>query len=297
MTKDKLLLLGIILIFNLSCSNDDEGVNEIETTDNFYIENYYGFYAQYDVLYIPDPNFSNLVKFEYDTNDRIIKRIGDIVNFSFGGGSVHDSLYTELVYYNNKVHMEKKIAPFGGYSAIEGNETTITFDDNNRMIQKITFEEYSNPQIDTTHYTYANDKLISYLKTSNSTNQGSNWEFRNFEESNLYYTNENLDSIVTIYSYKPNFEDYTVLQRKETKIFNSYDNAQNPFRKLKIFNETFNRSLSKNNFTEYRKTSNYYNYPNNDFYLTPTLSETYEDFFQNWSFAYDENGEWIYNDF
>jgi len=301
MTKNKLLFFGIILIFNLSCSNDDSEMEEIITTDNFNIENYHGIYAQYAFnLSLNFPDYGdNLIKFEYDNQNRIIKRIGNVLvaNPASGiGGVLHDSLYSDLVYLDNKIYIEKKIAPFGGLSAVPENGTTITLN-NNRMIQKITYEEYNDPQIDTTSYTYANDKLISYIKTSNNTTQGSNWEFRNFEESNLYYTNGNLDSIVTIHSYKPNFTEYTVLQKKETKIFSGYDNVQNPFRKLQVFKETFNRSLSKNNFTEYKKTSNYYNYPNNDFYQTPTISETYNDNFQDWNFAYDENGEWIYNEF
>lgn len=301
MKKNKLLILGIILLFNLSCSNDDIETNEIETIDNFKIEQYHAFYAQYDVQYLPDPNFSNLVKFEYDTDNRIKKRIGDIVNFSFGGGSVHDSLYTELVYNNNKVHMEKKIAPFGGYSEVAGNESTITFDVNNRMIQKITFKEYNYPQIDTTHYNYeTNGKLISYLKTSNyhtNVSTGPGWDTRLYEESNLYYSNNNLDSIVTTISYKWSNQPYTVLRNKITQHFDEYDNAINPFRKLQIFEETFNRSLSKNNFRDYRITSQDYYYSNNNFSQTPTISEPYEYFFQNWGFTYDENGEWIYSEF
>ncbi|GLB49404.1 hypothetical protein [Neptunitalea lumnitzerae] len=295
-TKDKLFLFGFILIFYLSCSSDNEGFNGIETTDNFYIEKYNGFYAQYNVpLSLSNPTYDNLVKFEYDENNRIIKRIGDII-YTGIGGYLHDSLYTQLVYTNNEVHMEKKIAPFGGLLYVEGNEATITFDDNNRMIQKITFHENNNPQIDTTHFYYDNSgKLISYLKTSNR-DTNLDWDTRYYEESNLYYSNNNLDSIVTIISMKWSDQPYTILKNKQTQYFEEYDNAINPFRKLQIFEETFNRSLSDNNFTKYRVTSQAYHYLNNDYSQTPTMYEAYEIFSQNWSFVYDENAEWIYNE-
>ena len=83
---------------------------------------------------------------------------------------------------------------------------------------------------------------------------------------------------------------------KETQVFSNYDLAQNPFRKLQIFKETFNRSLSKNNFREYRKISGSYHYPNNNYNQTPIFYPS-NDESQNWNLIYDDNGEWIYNQF
>ncbi|TYA54785.1 hypothetical protein [Formosa maritima] len=302
MMKNNLFYLAIFisLLTNFSCSHDDDsGEQVVEPSDNFYIESYHGFYAQYNTHLSTFFNYSNIISFEYDDSNRISKRHGDILytgSGSGGGGYLHDSLYTDLVYTNNKIHLERKVLPFMGYEIPE-NETIIELDAHNRMIKKIRFQENDYPERDTTNYTYSNGKLMSFVKTSNRVSTIGDWSVRYYQESNLYYTNDNLDSIVTIYSGKESSVPYTILSKKETKYFSGYDTAENPFRKLQIFEETFNRSLSKNNFTEYRKTSNSYHYPNDDYYQTPILYPTQEEAFQNWSFAYDEDGEWIYNQF
>jgi len=300
MTKNNLFFYGILitLLTILSCSNDDSG-NMMPLGDNFKISSYHGVYAQYNTHLTLIPTRDNLVKFEYDLLSRITKRIGNFAYASANsgiGGTLHDSLYTSLTYTDNKIYLEKKIIPFEGVNTVPENETIIKLDYNNRMVQKITFEEYYNtPKMDTTNYTYENDKLISYIKTSNISSP--DWDTRFIKESNLYYTNENLDSIVTISSRKHSDEPYLILDKKETQIFEGYDVAQNPFKKLQIFEETFNRSLSKNNFTAYKKKSHGYNYPGNDYNQTPVPASTIQETFQTWSFAYDQNGEWIYNQF
>ena len=297
------LVFTFLLI--LSCSSDDsDGVVTIDPVDDFKIEKYHGLYAQYNnISTIADPTQDNLIKFEYDEQGRIIKRIGDVLHTSFGVLVISDLLYTDLTYYEDKVYIEKKITPTGGTSGVAQNEATITFDVNNRMIQKIRNYQISggqDVQVDTTNFSYNNDKLVSYIKTSNK--ESTLWTgevigVRYFEESELYYSNSNLDSIVAISSRKYSDTPYIVLEDKETKIFSGYDSASNPFRKLQIFEETFNRSISQNNFTDYRVTRNGYHYPNNDFYQSPIVLPTYEESFQTWSFAYDENGEWIYDQF
>ncbi|MCX7547621.1 hypothetical protein OS188_06600 [Xanthomarina sp. F1114] len=295
------LAICISLITNFSCSHDDDSGEQVieQPDDNFYIESYHGFYAQYNTHLSTFLNYSNIISFEYDDSNRITKRNGDILYLgsgSGGGGYLHDSLYTDLTYTNNKVHLEKKAVPFNGLSVRE-NERIIEFDANNRMVRNIRFQEYDYPERDTTNYTYSNGKLMSFVKTSNRVSTIGDWSVRYFKESTLYYTNDNLDSIVTIYSGKGTLDTYTIFSKKETQYFSGYDTAENPFRKLQMFEETFNRSLSKNNFTEYRKTSNRYDYPNDDYYATPILEPTQEEAYQTWNLAYDENGEWIYDQY
>jgi len=299
--KKNLFFYGMLiaLLTTLSC-NDDETENLIPPGDNFKITSYHGFYGQYNTQLTLNPTQDNLVNFEYDQFNRIIKRIGNVVyaNPNSGiEGYLHNLLYTSLTYSGNKVFLENKISANGNSITVPENETIITIGLNNRMSQKTTFKSELGgiPQRDTTNYTYENDRLISYVKTSNLV--GSNWNTRYFEESNLYYTNENLDSIVTISSRKSSDESYLILDKKETQLFEGYDMAQNPFRKLQFFKETFNRSLSKNNFTTYRKKSHGYNYPGNDYNQTPIVAIMNEVAFQTWSFAYDQTGEWMYNQF
>lgn len=299
MTKNNFFFYGMLiaLLTFLSCSDDD---GNIPPGDNFNIANYHGFYGQYDIQLSPNTTQDDLINFEYDQFNRITKRTGDVVYASPNSGIegyLHNMLYTSLTYSGNNIYLERKISPNGNFTTVAENETTIVLDFNNRMIQKITFEAElgSTPKRDTTNYTYENDKLISYIKTSNFV--GSSWSTRYFEESNLYYTNDNLDSIVTVSSRKSTDELYTVFEKKETQVFEGYDSAQNPFRKLQIFEETFNRSLSKNNFTGYSKKSSNYNYPGNDYSQAPVETIPVEIASQTWSFAYDQNGEWIYNEF
>lgn len=301
MTKSKLFFYGMLITLSatLSCSDDNSGTLT-PPGDNFKIANYHGIYGQYDIQLSLNTAQDNLVKFEYDQFGRITNRIGDVVYATPNSGIegyLHNLLYTSVIYSNNKIYLEKKIYPNGNFTTVPENETSIAVDFNNKMIQKITFESQLGalPQRDTTNYTYENDKLISYVKTSNFV--GSNWETRSFEESSLYYTNENLDSIVTISSRKSTDELYTVFEKKETQIFEGYDLAENPLRRLSIFKETFNRSLSKNNFTGYRKKLQYYDYPGNDYSQTPIETQANQTAFQTWDFAYDQNGEWIYNQF
>ena len=301
MIKNKFFFFGILisLIANFSCSHDDDSGEQVieQPVDNFYIESYHGFYAQYNGSLSTFFNYSNIISFEYDNSNRIIKRNGDMFHLSpnsGGGGYLHDSLYTDLVYTNNKVHLEKKGTP-SVENYIPDNETIIELDAHNRIIRKLNFNEHNYLERDTTNYTYSNGKLVSYIKTSNRVSTIGNWSVRYFEESNLYYTNDNLDSIVSIYSSKQSSVSYTIFSKKETQYFSGYDTAENPFRKLQMFEETFNRSLSKNNFTEYRKTSNRYDYPNDNYYATPTLGPTQEIVNQTWNLAYNENGEWIYD--
>src|SRR5690606_23537130 len=303
MIKNKFFFFGILvsLIANFSCSHDDDSGEHVieQPVDNFYIESYHGFYAQYNGYLFPGMEYSNMVTFDYDESNRITKRNGDMFLMSpnsGGGGYLHDSLYTDLVYTNNKVRLERKGTPLVA-NYIPENETIIELDAYNRMIRKMKYNESDYPGRDTTNYTYSNGRLMSFVKTSIRVSTIGDWSVRYYQESNLYYTNDNLDSIVTIYSGKGTLDTYTIFSKKETQYFGGYDTAENPFRKLQMFEETFNRSLSKNNFTEYRKTSNDYDYPNDNYYLTPTLGPTQEEAYQTWNLAYDENGEWIYDQF
>lgn len=287
----------------LNCSNDDDNAILLPVSqpiiDNFKIENYHAIYAMYDInLQLNYPGYGdNMVRLEYDSLNRIIKRTGNVFYTGSTSGIVHDSLYTDLTYAGNIAYRVKKIRPFGGYSAIDKDSALLTFDVFNRIIQKIQFKEYNYPQIDTTNYVYdINGKLISYINTYNKVYDDGR-EFRTIKESQLYYTNGNLDSIVTIRSLKPNFVDYTALYSKYSHIFSGYDTAENPFRKLQMFDETFYRSLSNNNFTEYKLITGYYDYPNNNYYAEPIYYGGYESKFQTWDLIYDENGDWIYYEF
>lgn len=298
-TKRTLPFISIIValtysLLNLSCSNDDNNFN------NNNIKSYHGFYTLHESNLIHNPfGGDNLVKIKYDNQNRIVKRIGDIIHISQnagGGGYLHDSIYTDLSYSSNKIFLEKKFYPFNGLSYIVDKKDTITVDANNRMIEKISYREFNTTPIDTTAYTYNGDKLTKYITTSLYTD-GSSFYSRGIKTSNLYYSNNNLDSIVTINTSKTNWDTEPTLSSKTTHHFSGYDQANNPFKSLQIFEDCFFRSLSENNFTEYKQTSNSYYYPNGDFTQEPIMSETQVDLYKTWDLMYDEQGDWIYDQF
>ncbi|WP_417290301.1 hypothetical protein [Corallibacter sp.] len=300
--KKTFFLVSILSILLFRCSEDDN-TNQytFEPVDNFHIQSYHGFYAIYGGYISSSYDGDNKVKFIYDDQNRIIERIGDIVYTSYGsgaGGYLHDSLYTDITYETNKAILIKKIHPFGGFSHVPENEQIITFDSRGRMIKKVSDHVLNRYGTDTINYTYQNDKLVEYTKTYNYDNDYSDFDIRYFEESNLYYTNNNLDSIVSVLKRKYSDEPYIAILSKRAYVFSGYDSSENPFRKLSMFDETFFRSLSRNNFSEYRVKSSSYYYPNDDYIQGNGYYRPYQETrFQSWPFAYDENNEWIYDNF
>lgn len=296
----KIILLAGLFLF-LSCSKEDNPttpVNPIQEDNTpFYIQDYFSANAQYSVNLVLNPNSDNLVKFEYDANNRIIKRIGDIIYIAGGaggGGYISDILFTDLEYFDNKVKLTKRSS--ASSLIVQPHESIITFDSENKMVQKIINYQANNSQNikhDTINYTYINNRLIHFTKTYKESSNG--YETRYFEDSSVSYNNDNLSTIVTIFSVKYSDMPHVIFIAKETKQFGGYDNAINPFRKLSIFDETFYRSLSKNNFTTYTKVGSQYIYPNNDYSQTPVLGQETQQGFQNWSLNYDVNGQWLYN--
>lgn len=67
--------------------------------------------------------------------------------------------------------------------------------------------------------------------------------------------------------------------------FSEYDNAENPLKNLVIFEETFYRALSKNNFKRYDRKE--YNSADE---LTGTS-------FRTWTLQYDSNGKVKFDQF
>ena len=80
-------------------------------------------------------------------------------------------------------------------------------------------------------------------------------DIKHFKESFFHYNlNQNLDSVVSNEYYN------NLLIKKTLEIFRAYDNNTNPVKNLYIFEETFNRSLNENNYSEYEKSVYDYRY-------------------------------------
>ena len=287
-------LLILIALILASCSDES---TDTTYTNTIWIDSYNAVYAHFPIVLYVTPTTDNLVKFIYDDNNRIVRKTGDIIYTSPGSGGagyLSDSLFTDLDYYDNKVSLTKNIS-YLGYT-VPTHESIVTFNSNNGMNSKTrNFQLFSGVlRKDTTLYTYSNNRLSHFIKTYNKVT-GEGYDIRFSEESTIYYTSGNVDSIVTIFSRKYSNAPYTVLEMKEVEIFDGYDSAQNPFKNLQIFEETFNRSLSTNNYSQYKMTKQIYQYPDYDFYQEPFSYPIQEIVTKNWNLLYDITGEWIYN--
>ena len=192
-------------------------------------------YADYPTVY--DIENNELVNLTFE-NDRLIKRQGGILNGSGNSGVsgyYNKNVYDTIIYFSNKIITYTKIIPTEGTSTTVPNKKELDLL-NGKIIRKIyhNSEEYLSDN-DTIQFEYSGNKIVKTYK------EGSNYE-------KLYYynVNQNLDSIVTN-EYIPN----NILRYKTIEIFEDYDNAVNPFKSLVIFDDTFKRSLSTNNYRKY----------------------------------------------
>lgn len=69
------------------------------------------------------------------------------------------------------------------------------------------------------------------------------------------------------------------MQSKVVEEFSNYDSAINPIKNLSLFEETFYRSLTNNNFRKYERKE--YDVDNNLILFS----------FKNWTLIYDESGK------
>jgi hypothetical protein len=268
----KILSLVAILFF-VSCSKEE---SPKETKIESDIQAYNFLYMHYDgSIYfssVPGSVIDNNgnIKLNYDSNGKVIKRIGGLTPLpsSISGGvesyAFSNGVTDDLIYTNNEIKITRNFPNCNGCSV----ETKITLDNQSRIIKKIIYKPYPEIPNDTVFYTYNNLGLIDEtLKLKGRIS-------RIREKAKFYYNQkQNLDSIVTkkYYDDKPEYS-------KQVEIFSKYDNAPNPLKKLILFEDTFFRAISKNNYTNYEK--NIYSFDNQ-----LSSKET-----RNWNFKYDDLG-------
>ncbi len=263
----KITLLSSLAVFILiSCSSNDSATTPVTPTvaDP---QSYFFKYMDYPSDMALDPNADNIIQLIYDSDNKITKRVGGYKFLAPGAGisTMYSNLYYDDVNYsNNEIHIVRKLnstiyttSPF---------ERILTLDSQNRIIKKTTFKQQSYPEYDTINYTYNNLGLISGSIMGNL--NGYN------EIANYYYNqNRNLDSIVTKKQYQ-NDPFYS----KEKQIFSNYDTALNPLGKLIIFEETFFRAISQNNYAKYEK----YTYNSDNTLINQEI--------RIWNLHYDNSG-------
>lgn len=244
----------LIFIFLLSC-NDDLNINDIKT------EAYLIKYMNYPANVYPSRNPSELsyknmnsdyikndsVSIVYDKN-KIIKRIGYFLIGNAGVGYPNNYvsyIYDTLIYTNNQLTILTKSnsQEISGISAYK----KVIFYENKRISKTVQSYQYTDKQDITVYYTYTNSlltKKIGYI--------GANLYF----QSDFYYNNNgNLDSIISrvseYNSQNDNFEINLGSKNKIKEVFENYDKNKNQLKPFIVFDETFNRSLSANNYGTY----------------------------------------------
>ena len=264
--KINILLISFILLFFMSCSNEENSLNNR-------LESYHFKYMDYPSGMALNLTLDNLVKIHYDYNNKITKRVGGILYLSSGSGfstMFSDYLYDEVDYSFNQIKIKRKMS-LENYST-PTFERILFIDNHNRITKKIIYDQTTHPYTkDTIIYSYDNYGLLteSYKGNLNSYN----------EKTKYYYNQDrNLDSIVRKkhYGNEPYYD-------KEKEVFSNYDSALNPLKKLIIFEETFIRALSKNNYAKCEIFK--YNGSNNLYW-----QET-----KTWDLFYDENGNVNFN--
>jgi hypothetical protein len=260
-----------VLILLSSCSGDNSIPSE--TVTEFSPQSYHFENMDYPVGMVTSSTLDNLVKIIYDGNNKIIRRVGGILYYSAGSGMTTgftDVKYDDVEYVNNEIHITSKISLIG-YTVPSFERKWILDNNNNRIVRKIIFQENVYPQNDTINYSYNN------LGKINETFKGDLDSFN--EKSKFYYnSNGNLDSIVATKHYQN--EPFS---SKTKEVFSNFDNIANPIKKLIIFEETFNRAISNNNYSKYEK------------FIYDSSNNLISSEIKNWTLQYDSSGNINFN--
>lgn len=273
----KKISLIIATFFLLACSKE----NDLAADDN-QIKSYHMWYMMdYPSLSgVPSNPDDILIKLEY-SNNKISKRIGDVSSTSFVS-LFAEHIYDELSYSHNKIVIEKKSSKLN----IDPYVRTIDLNTDGTILKKTSYKfvapgVYTHIDTITTDYFYDSKKLLIKTYSTKKINYSLSPNNLKYYETALFYYNENknLDSIVTTrYSFKDYKNSYE-LSQKVLETFSNYDTSINPTKNLNIFQETFIRSLSNNNFRTYGK----------DVYVGSPLRLSSTNV-RNWNYVYDTEG-------
>lgn len=251
----KKILLLLLATAAVSCSSDND------SEDQPLIARY-----NLNTMHYPlgTPMSGDKVQLTYEGN-QIVKRVGGVVPMDPASGfsyAFSSAQYDELTYDSDRITIVEKNTFYPDPS----KKTEIVLDSHHQMSERINIALfYPQTRMDTIRYSYDASGLLTYSKKGKPSSE--------FEESQYYYnTHKNLDSIVT----KHYFSGHLFYKIKET--FSLYDTAANPIKNLYLFEETFLRSLSRNNYKHYEK---------DKFDFDNELTE-HED--RNWVFLYDADG-------
>lgn len=260
----------IILLHFVSCSTDEnESENNLKSYNYLYMDYLNVYYAPSGSTQLNGSSGS--VKLQYNSQNKIIKRIGGLsplpASLGIEAYLFSDEVTEDIVYTNNEIKITKNIDLFF--------QRKMILDNKNRIIKKIIYNKESQIN-DSIFYTYNNlNQIEETLKLRGRPDKF--FQSKIYERAKYYYNpQQNLDSIVTV-----SFEKLPLITESEiyrtVEKFSNYDNATNPLKKLIIFDETYLRAISKNNYAKYENL----HYKNNEL-----IQKNVKDF----NYKYDASG-------
>ncbi|MGF1638652.1 MAG: hypothetical protein ACFCUU_16355 [Cyclobacteriaceae bacterium] len=219
------------------------------------IDSYSYIFMDYPSSIMPSQDYYNFVDVVY-TGGRVVKRVGGLIPLHYSTG--YKFRFTNKI--SDIVSCKKGIIEITKESAFDDIDLmpetrTLYINNSNNITRKILNKS------DTLDFKYnSKGQIIESSKLKGG----------KIELSKFYFNvDNNLDSIVTF-----NLKN----GKKTIEIFKEYDNNPNPLKHLVIFDETFHRSLSKNNYTEYVKEV----YDSNNINVGQS--------FKKWTLTYTVNG-------
>lgn len=261
--------LGFLLF---SCNNDGEIINN---------QNNLPLVTKMSYPIFNSENQTKLIYFDYDNNNRLIKKTGGFMQLSATtgySGFFTNEIYTSLVYENNKVTIEN----FSTSTVFTVPKNTIYFTLNSAMQieQKVIPNTHNNHRSKNQVFNYSNEKLVEIKTTFPNMPYDStdpNDYLLTYSEKFHYDSNGNLAK--TEY-----FEQQNGINKGEkiVRIFENYDKGLNPWKRFYLLDEYFYRSISKNNYRKYIEVH----------YNNEIITSSYE---VNWTFSYDSNGNILTN--
>lgn len=246
----------VMLLLLASCNKDEVKLDELRT--DYYLVKYMNYpsnvspeeydyikanYINWDTDYLSNDS----IPVEY-INNRISKRSGHLIQqiagYGFPTQFVKD-IYDTLIYSTNQVTiLTKSRSKFiVGVDAFKKD----IFYENGRISKTIQYFQSTERNDITVNYSYTNGLLTR--KT------GYRGTYLYFQSDFYYNAIGNLDSVIRRSSYyndqtgQLEIDSHSNARIKE--VFENYDNSKNPMKPFIIFDETFNRSLSENNYRKY----------------------------------------------
>lgn len=225
----KHLYFLIILIFLLGCQKDEHCNSRLDKYPNLVTGYFYT--AQHELF-----DF----QLKYNSEGKIIKRVGGVTNITFPITSrfMSNNVYDSISYNSDTIIITNIfIKPYygGTYNEIQ-KETKIILSENGNFARSFTDNGFS------TEYFYNSNNQISKKIATVIYNSNVNWTW-NYTYN--YSENGNLTSYDLIFN--DGFKDSNI----STSHFSNFDNSPNSFKDLSLFEDTFLRSLSTNNFRKY----------------------------------------------